>query len=96
MTDLTAAATRLNEDLAELFEDWEIPRGANLRDHPYAIDRLVEILNDHAERIAPHRYVEGDRYPVVITTTQRYIVWVEAETPRTPSPAPRTTRSGTS
>lgn len=82
MTKLTAteAAARLEDDLAELFQDWEIPRGANLRDYPYAIDKLGEILNDHAERIAPHRYVEGDRYPVIITTTQRYVVWVEAET----------------
>ncbi|MFD5564478.1 hypothetical protein [Kitasatospora griseola] len=82
MTDLTTAATCLNEDLAELFENWEIPRGASLRDYPYATEKLIEILNDHAERIAPHRYVEGDRYPVVITTTQRYIVWVEAENAR--------------
>lgn len=76
----TNPATLLDEDLAELFEDWEIPHGAPLRNYPYAIDKLVEILNDHADRIAPHRYVEGARYPVVITTTQRYVVWVEAET----------------
>lgn len=75
----TDPAALLNEDLAELFEDWEIPCGANLRDYPYAVDRLSEILADHAERIAPHRYVEADRYPVIITTTQRYVVWVEAE-----------------
>lgn len=76
----TDPATLLDEDLTELFEDWEIPHGAPLRDYPYAVDKLVEILHDHAERIAPRRYVEGARYPVVITTTQRYVVWVEAET----------------
>lgn len=76
----TNPAARLDEDLTELFEDWEIPHGAPLRNYPYAVDKLVEILHDHAERIAPYRYVEGASYPVVITTTQRYVVWVEAET----------------
>jgi hypothetical protein len=78
VTAQNRTADFLASDLRAIFDDWDVPSGANLRDYPGLTERVIEALDTHAHRI--HRYVEDDSYPVILTVSETYVVWVTAET----------------
>lgn len=70
----------LDAMLAATFEQHDVPRGAPLRDYPGCTEQIVDDLLAHERSM--RRYNDTERWPVVIETVQRYLVWVEADNPR--------------
>jgi hypothetical protein len=67
----------LDAMLAATFEQHEVPHGSPLRNHPGAVETVLEDL--YAHELSTRRYNADNMWPVVVDTIERHLVWVEAD-----------------
>lgn len=72
--DWKRSTEMLSGELNELFEVADVQPGDDLK-RLGLIPEVCEALISHQERTT--RYIEQDRYPVIVEVTQKYVLWLE-------------------